>query len=45
MNKTPFWKEIFSKMEDEIGLDNTLLGIMLGSLVTVVYWKFCKDTT
>lgn len=40
---TPFWKELFVKMEEEIGIEDTLIGLMLGSLVTVVYWKFCKD--
>jgi hypothetical protein len=43
MNKTPFWKEILGKVEEEIGLENTLFGLMLGSFITVAYWKFCKD--
>ncbi len=43
MNKTPFWKEIFVKMENEIGFEDTLLGLVLGLMTTTIYWKFCKD--
>ena len=41
-NKIPFWKEIYLKIEDDIGTEDMLVGLLLGSLVTALYWKRCK---
>lgn len=41
-DKTPFWRELYYKLEGEIGSDNIFIGLMLGGLVTTIYWKGCK---
>ena len=42
-DKTPFWKEIYLKVEGEIGMENTITGVALGVIVTMLYWKHCKN--
>lgn len=41
-DKVPFWKEIYNKVEEDIGSEDALIGLILGGLVTVLYWKHCK---
>ncbi len=41
-DRIPFWKEIYLKVEDDIGTEDTIIGLLLGSLVCIMYWKHCK---
>lgn len=41
-DRTPFWKEIYSKVEDDIGTEDAIIGLLLGGLVCIMYWKHCK---
>lgn len=42
-DRIPFWKEIYLKVEDEIGTEDAIIGLLLGGLVTILYWKHCSD--
>ena len=35
----PFYKEFFHKMEDEIGIIDTIIGLTLGATVCGLYWR------
>lgn len=41
-DKIPFWKERYLALQEDIGDENILMGLMLGGLVTLMYWKHCK---
>ena len=41
-DRIPFWKEVYLKVENDIGTEDAAIGLLLGCLVTLAYWKHCK---
>ena len=39
-NKEPFYKEVYDKVENEIGVLDTVIGLGLGSVVCALYWRY-----
>ena len=40
-NKTPFYKEIYYKVENEIGVLDTVIGLALVATVCGLWWRHC----
>lgn len=40
-NKVPFYKELYYKVERDLGVYDTLTGIALGVGVCCLYWRHC----
>lgn len=38
-NKEPFYKEVYDKVENEIGVLDMVIGLGLGAVVCVLYWR------
>lgn len=38
-NKEPFYKEVYDKVENEIGVLDTVIGLGLGVVVCALYWR------
>ena len=39
-NKEPFYKEVYDKVENEIGVLDTVIGLGLGAIVCALYWRY-----
>ena len=40
-NKEPFYKEVYKKVENEIGVVDAVIGLGLGVVVCGLYWHYC----
>lgn len=39
--KVPFYKDIYLKVENELGPFDTIIGLGLGVTVCALYWRHC----
>ena len=41
VEKVPFYKEIYDKVENELGIYDTLTGLAIGVAACMLYWRHC----
>lgn len=40
-DRVPFYKELYYKVENELGVYDTIVGLALGAVVCGLYWSHC----
>ena len=41
VEKVPFYKEIYDKVENELGIYDTFTGLAIGVAACILYWRHC----